>query len=70
LVREGNSLKYTTSSGDEIKQFRKAWERNEGKCLDTVMNDWENKAAADALSKDAAVSIDSLDHNINDSGDE
>ena len=70
LVREGNSLKYTTSSGDEIKQFRKAWERNEGKCLDTVMNDWENKAAADALSKDAAVSIDSLDHNITDSGDE
>ena len=46
LVREGNSLKYTTSAGDEIKQFRKAWERNEGGCLDTIMNDWDTKALA------------------------
>ena len=70
LVREGNSLKYTTSAGDEIKQFRKAWERNEGGCLDTIMNDWDIKAAADALGKDAVVSLDSPDHNINDLGDE
>jgi hypothetical protein len=42
LVKEGNRLKYTTSTGDEIKQFRKEWERNEGGCLDTIMNDWGN----------------------------
>jgi len=46
LVKEGNRLKYTTSTGDEIKQFRKEWERNEGGCLDTIMNDWGLKAEA------------------------
>jgi len=40
LQKDGNRLKYTTSTGEEIKQFRKEWERNEGGCLDTVMNDW------------------------------
>ena len=40
LQKDGNRLKYTTSAGEEIKQFRKEWERNEGGCLDTVMNDW------------------------------
>jgi hypothetical protein len=44
LIKEGNRLKYTTSTGDEIKQFRKEWERNEGGCLDIIMNDWGNKA--------------------------
>ena len=42
LVKEGNRLKYTTSTGDEIKQFRKEWERNEGGCLDQVMTDISN----------------------------
>ena len=46
LIKEGNRLKYTTSTGDEIKQFRKEWERNEGGCLDTIMNDWGLKAEA------------------------
>ena len=40
LSKEGNSLKYTTSDGEIIKQFRKAWERNEDGSLDKVMLDY------------------------------
>ena len=39
LKKEGNSLVYTTADGEIIKQFRKAWERNEAGSLDTVMSD-------------------------------
>ena len=60
LVREGNSLKYTTSSGDEIKQFRKAWERNEGGSLDIIMNDWENKAAGKEVEIVVESDVDNL----------
>lgn len=42
VVKEGNSLKYTQADGTVIKQFRKAWERNDGGCLDTVMTDFAN----------------------------
>ena len=38
LQKEGNSLKYTLADGTVIKQFRKAWERNEDGCLDKVMD--------------------------------
>jgi recombination protein RecA len=37
LKKEGNSLVYTTNDGEIIKKFRKAWERNDDGCLDTVM---------------------------------
>jgi len=39
LAKEGNSLKYTLADGTVIKQFRKAWERNEDGSLDKVMAD-------------------------------
>jgi RecA/RadA recombinase len=39
LVKEGNSLKYTAPDGTVIKQFRKAWERNEDGSLDRIMDD-------------------------------
>ena len=39
LQKEGNSLKYTLADGTVIKQFRKAWERNEDGSLDRVMSD-------------------------------
>lgn len=39
LKKEGNSLVYTTAEGEIIKKFRKAWERNDDGCLDTVMSD-------------------------------
>jgi len=40
LQKEGNSLKYTLADGTVIKQFRKAWERNEDGSLDKVMADY------------------------------
>ena len=40
LTKEGNSLKYTLGDGTVIKQFRKAWERNEDSSLDKVMEDF------------------------------
>ena len=40
LQKEGNSLKYTLSDGTIIKQFRKAWERNDDNTLDKVMEDF------------------------------
>jgi RecA/RadA recombinase len=39
LKKEGNSLVYITSDGEIIKQFRKAWERNDNGSLDKVMED-------------------------------
>jgi recombination protein RecA len=41
LAKDGNSLKYTLSDGTVIKQFRKAWERNENDSLTRVMADFE-----------------------------
>jgi recombination protein RecA len=43
LKREGNSLVFTTSEGEVIKKFRKAWEKNDDGCLDTVMKDFGNQ---------------------------
>jgi RecA/RadA recombinase len=40
LQKDGNSLKYTLSDGTVIKQFRKAWERNEDGTLDKAMVDF------------------------------
>ncbi len=40
LEKEGNSLKYTLTDGTVIKQFRKAWERNEDSSLDRIMADF------------------------------
>jgi hypothetical protein len=45
LKKEGNSLVFTTSAGEIIKKFRKAWERNDDNCLDTVMKDFANQKA-------------------------
>jgi RecA/RadA recombinase len=40
LTKEGNSLVYTSVDGEIIKQFRKAWERNEKNGLDTIMSEF------------------------------
>ena len=40
LKKEGNSLVYTLATGEIIKKFRKAWERNEDNCLDKTMEDF------------------------------
>jgi recombination protein RecA len=39
LKKEGNSLVYTTTEGEIIKQFRKAWEKNEKEGLTIMMED-------------------------------
>ena len=39
LKKEGNSLVYVTKDGEIIKQFRKAWERNDNNGLDRIMED-------------------------------
>jgi RecA/RadA recombinase len=39
LKKEGNSLVYTSVDGEIIKQFRKAWEKNEKNGLDIMMED-------------------------------
>ncbi len=43
LKKDGNRLAFTTSDGEIIKQFRKAWELNESGCLDRVMADFQNQ---------------------------
>ena len=39
LSKEGNSLVYKFADGTSIKQFRKAWERNDDGSLDKVMKE-------------------------------
>jgi recombination protein RecA len=41
LKKDGNRLAFTTSDGEIIKQFRKAWESNEDGCLDRIMADFQ-----------------------------
>ena len=53
LKKEGNSLVYTFADKATIKQFRKAWERNEDGCLDKVMK--ELSSNVNLLSKESTV---------------
>lgn len=63
LKKEGNSLVYTTSDGEIIKKFRKAWERNDDGCLDTVMkNITDNPHIFDkSVPEDAPVTDEAAD---------
>ena len=56
LKKEGNSLVYTFSDKTAIKQFRKAWERNEDGCLDKVMK--ELSSDSKLLDRDTASNPD------------
>ena len=42
LVKDGNRLRFTSSTGTEYKLFRRAWEANEDGCLDQLMADFKN----------------------------
>jgi recombination protein RecA len=44
LKKDGNRLAFTTTDGEIIKQFRKAWEANEDGCLDRVMADFQKQS--------------------------
>ena len=55
LKKEGNSLVYTTTDGEVIKQFRKAWEKNEKEGLSIIMEDFSKngeRAATPVTSED------------------
>jgi RecA/RadA recombinase len=55
LKKEGNSLVYTTAEGEVIKQFRKAWEKNEKEGLSIMMEDISKngmKTEATAVTED------------------
>jgi RecA/RadA recombinase len=56
LKKEGNSLVYTTTDGEIIKQFRKAWEKNEKEGLTIMMEDISKngiKTETPALTEDS-----------------
>jgi recombination protein RecA len=55
LKKEGNSLVFTTSDGEIIKQFRKKWEANENGCLDKLMADFANQKEEKTVSEEATV---------------
>ena len=42
LQKEGNRLKHVNAKGEETKQYRKEWERNEGGCLDVIISTWND----------------------------
>ncbi len=55
LKKDGNSLSYVTPDGEIIKQFRKAWERNEKGGLDTIMANYNTSVAkiTEAIAEEA-----------------
>ena len=55
LQKEGNSLKYTLADGSVIKQFRKAWERNDDGSLDRAMADFTTNPHHQVLAKSDLV---------------
>jgi RecA/RadA recombinase len=65
LQKDGNSLKYVTSDGEIIKQFRKAWERNENGSLDTIMLDFSARASTkSSFGTTEAVPQEEIDENV------
>ena len=56
LKKEGNSLVFTTSDGEIIKQFRKKWEANENGCLDKLMADFANQKEEKSATDEASTS--------------
>jgi hypothetical protein len=44
LEKSGNRLVYTGHTGEEIKKFRKEWQRNEDECLEIVMAEFHLKS--------------------------
>lgn len=66
IVKQGNRLRYVTSMGDEILEYRKAWT---GEKLDIVMSDYLEKEELERLALIAAkneVTKDDLTDEIND----
>lgn len=54
LKKDGNRLMFVTADGEVIKQFRKAWESNEGGSLDKLMSQF-GKLAEEQVDESAAT---------------
>ena len=71
LVKSGNRLQYVVkSTGEEILQFRKAWEKNTDGCLDIVMEDMANYVEPEPMPEEEDViediNSDIIENDIND----
>jgi hypothetical protein len=53
LKKEGNSLVYVTKQGEIIKQFRKAWEKNEKDGLTIMMSEFDDSAVSTVVNESA-----------------
>ena len=61
LVKEGNRWLYTAPDGTQIKQFEKAWNRNEDNSLDKVMDNFFDRAPSPKLANN--TDMDNLSEN-------
>jgi len=59
--RKATAWFYTTTDGEVIKQFRKAWERNDNGSLDKVMADVVERDKLELLNKPIVAVSDELD---------
>jgi uncharacterized protein Usg len=50
-------LQYITPEGEEIKQFRKAWEANKDGCLDIVMKNYDKVVEPDVEEVEVEVEV-------------
>jgi len=66
LEKSGNKLLYVTQDGEEIKKYRKEWQRNEEGCLDKIMEEFH--LIPDAQEEDPEIEVE--DTVINSSNDE
>jgi len=64
LTKTGNSYVYISpTDGEEIKKFKKAWNKNDNGCLDRVMNEWDQikRTANYTLADKANLAINPVD---------
>ena len=61
LEKSGNRLVYVDAAGEEIKKYRKEWQRNEGGCLDLVIKEFHLRLAAKKEIVDAAAEVDEVE---------
>lgn len=53
VTKSGNSLVYVDiDTGEEIKQFRKAWEKNTNSCLDLIMGQFSRHPLIDVVTEE------------------
>jgi RecA/RadA recombinase len=61
LKKDGNRLTFVAADGTEIKQYRKAWERNENGCLDQVMVAFSNKDSNFEITTETVTTVETTD---------